>query len=72
MGIADINQVLKIEDMAKGNVMFCATGVTDGSFLDGVIFKSWGALTHSIVMRSESGTIRHIRAEHHLDRKPRY
>ena len=72
MGIADINQVLKIEDMAKGNVMFCATGVTDGSFLDGVIFKSWGAMTHSIVMRSESGTIRHIRAEHHLDRKPRY
>lgn len=72
MGISDINQVLKIEDMAKGNVMFCATGVTDGSFLDGVIFKSWGALTHSIVMRSESGTIRHIRAEHHLDRKPRY
>lgn len=72
MGDTDINQVLKIEDMAKGNVMFCATGVTDGNFLDGVIFKSQGAMTHSIVMRSESGTIRHIRAEHHLDRKPRY
>lgn len=72
MGIANINQVLKIEDMAKGNVMFCATGVTDGNFLDGVIFKPWGAMTHSIVMRSETGTVRHIRAEHHFDKKPRY
>lgn len=72
MGMGDIHRVLKMEDLAKGNVMFCATGVTDGNFLDGVIFKSWGALTHSIVMRSESGTIRQIRAEHHFDRKPRY
>ncbi|MCB9091573.1 MAG: class II fructose-bisphosphatase [Halobacteriovoraceae bacterium] len=72
MGISDPNKIYNIEDLAKGNVMFCATGVTDGSFLDGVRFKSWGATTHSIVMRSESGTIRHIRAEHHFDRKPRY
>ncbi len=72
MGISDINKVFSIEELANGNVMFCATGVTDGSFLDGVRFKSWGATTHSIVMRSESGTIRHIRAEHHFDRKPRY
>ena len=72
MGIDDINRVLKIEDLAKGNLMFCATGVTTGNFLDGVIFKPWGCLTHSIVMRSESGTIRQIRAEHHFDKKPRY
>lgn len=72
MGMKDTHQVLKIEDMAKGNVMFCATGVTHGNFLDGVIFKPWGALTHSIVMRSESGTIRDIRAEHHFAKKPRY
>ncbi len=72
MGIDDINKVFTIEELANGNVMFCATGVTDGSFLEGVRFKSWGATTHSIVMRSESGTIRHIRAEHHFDRKPRY
>jgi fructose-1,6-bisphosphatase II len=72
MGIDDINRVFKIDDLAKGNLMFCATGVTTGNFLDGVIFKPWGCLTHSIVMRSESGTIRQIRAEHHFDKKPRY
>lgn len=72
MGIDDINRIFKIDDLAKGNLMFCATGVTTGNFLDGVIFKSWGCYTHSIVMRSQSGTIRHIRAEHHFDKKPRY
>jgi fructose-1,6-bisphosphatase II len=72
MGVEDINKVMGIEDLAKGNVMFVATGVTDGSLLDGVKFKPWGAVTHSIVMRSESGTIRHIEAEHHFDKKPRY
>jgi fructose-1,6-bisphosphatase class II len=72
MGIEDINRIFKIDDLARGHVMFCATGVTDGNFLDGVVFKPWGALTHSLVMRSESGTIRHIRAEHHFDKKPRY
>lgn len=72
MGITDINKVFQINELAKGNLMFCATGVTTGNFLDGVIFKSWGCYTHSIVMRSESGTIRHIRAEHHFDKKPRY
>ena len=72
MGVADINKVLKIDDLASGNVMFVATGVTDGSLLEGVKFKSWGAQTQSIVMRSESGTIRHINADHHFDKKPRY
>ena len=72
MGVDDINRVFKIDDLAKGNLMFCATGVTQGNFLDGVIFKPWGCHTHSLVMRSESGTIRHIRAEHHFDKKPRY
>ncbi len=72
MGINDINKVWSIDELAQGNVMFCATGVTDGSFLEGVKFKSWGAVTHSVVMRSESGTIRHITAEHHFDTKPRY
>lgn len=72
MGIADMNKVFTIDELAKGNLMFCATGVTQGSFLDGVIFKPWGCTTHSLVMRSQSGTIRHIRAEHHFDKKPRY
>lgn len=72
MGVEDINQVNTIEDLASGNVMFAATGVTDGSLLEGVKFKPWGAITHSLVMRSESGTIRHIVAEHHFEKKPRY
>lgn len=72
MGVEDINKVLGMDDLASGDVMFCATGVTTGELLKGVQFKSWGALTHSIVMRSRSGTIRHITAEHHFDKKPRY
>jgi len=72
MGVDDITKVFHLDDLATGDVMFCATGVTTGSFLKGVEFKSWGAVTHSKVMRSASGTIRHITAEHHFDKKPRY
>ena len=72
MGIKDLNKVFELEDLASGHVMFCATGVTTGNFLKGVHFKPWGAITHSIVMRSQSGTIRRIEAEHHFDKKPRY
>lgn len=72
MGIADINKVYSMNELAKDDVMFVATGVTDGSLLKGVKFKPWGAETHSIIMRSRSGTIRHITAEHHFDRKPVY
>lgn len=72
MGITDLNKVFTIEELARGDVMFCATGVTSGNFLPGVKFKSWGAITHSVVMRSSSGTIRRIEAEHYFDKKPRY
>ncbi|EQC51408.1 class II fructose-bisphosphatase [Bacteriovorax sp. DB6_IX] len=72
MGVEDINKVFTIEELASGHVMFCATGVTTGNFLQGVQFKPWGAVTHSVVMRSQSGTIRKITAEHHFDTKPRY
>ena len=72
MGVEDMSRVMTIDDLASGNVMFVATGVTDGSLLDGVKFKSWGATTQSIVMRSQSGTIRHISAQHQFDKKPRY
>lgn len=72
MGIDNIKKVFSMDELASGDVMFVATGVTDGSLLKGVQFKSWGATTHSIVMRSKSGTIRHISAEHHFDRKPNY
>ncbi len=72
MGIEDINKVFTINELASGDVMFVATGVTDGSLLPGVQFKPWGAITHSLVMRSKSGTLRHIEAQHHFDRKPKY
>lgn len=72
MGISDFNKVYNIDELAGGHVMFCATGVTDGDFLKGVRFFHGGAETHSVVTRSQSGTIRFIRALHHFDRKPNY
>ena len=72
MGILDEQKVYGLEDLARGNVMFIATGVTHGSFLSGVRFTARGAHTHSIVMRSETGTVREIRAHHHFEKKPNY
>lgn len=68
MGIRDPNKIYQINELASGNVMFCATGVTQGTFLDGVRFFSHGATSHSIVMRSETGTIRYIKTEHHFNK----
>lgn len=64
MGIKDFDKIYTIEDLAKGEVMFCATGVTDGSWLKGVHFTGYGCTTHSIVMRSKTGTIREIHTKH--------
>jgi len=72
MGIEDENRVYGIKDLAKGNVMFIATGVTHGSYLSGVRYTAKGAHTHSVVMRSETGTVREIRAHHHFAKKPNY
>jgi fructose-1,6-bisphosphatase II len=73
MGVKDIHQVFKISDLAKGSdIMFAATGVTDGEFLKGVRFFGGGARTHSVVMRYRSGTVRFIEATHRFDRKPIY
>jgi fructose-1,6-bisphosphatase class II len=72
MGVSEIHKVFQLEEMAKGNVMFCATGVTQGNFLNGVRFMPGGAETHSIVMRSETGTVREIHATHRFDKKPNY
>ncbi|MBT6325435.1 MAG: class II fructose-bisphosphatase [Bdellovibrionales bacterium] len=70
MGVTDINKTWKINELASGEVMFCATGVTSGNFLKGVRFTKTGAITHSIVMRSKTGTVRSIRADHFFDQKP--
>ncbi|MFO1520130.1 MAG: class II fructose-bisphosphatase [bacterium] len=72
MGIADLNRVFHIEDLAGGEVMFAATGVTSGDFLKGVRFFAGGAETHSVVMRSKTKTIRFIEAVHHFESKPIY
>ena len=72
MGIKDHDKVYRVDELAQGNVMFAATGVTGGTFLRGVRFFGGGATTHSIVMRSKSGTVRFIEAEHSFDRKPNY
>jgi fructose-1,6-bisphosphatase II len=72
MGIADMSRVWKLEELAHGDVMFAATGVTDGAFLRGVHFFGGGAKTHSVVMRSKSGTVRVLETTHQFDRKPNY
>jgi fructose-1,6-bisphosphatase II len=73
MGITDVNRVYQLEELAGGqDVMFAATGVTNGDFLKGVRFFGGGATTHSVVMRSKSGTIRTIEATHHFEKKPVY
>ena len=69
-GVTDLNKIYKTSDLAKGdNVMFAATGVTDGSMLRGVRRFAGGAKTSSLVMRSKSGTMRYIEATHDLKRK---
>jgi fructose-1,6-bisphosphatase II len=72
MGITDLEKKWGLTELARGDVMFAATGVTSGDLMKGVRYFKGGAHTHSIVMRSKSGTIRHIDAEHHFDRKPNY
>lgn len=70
MGLAQPDKKFRIDELAKGHVMFCATGVTDGSMLRGVKYTKGSATTHSMVMRSETGTIRFIEAHHDFRRKP--
>jgi len=68
-GIDDLDKKYSMEDLAHGDVMFAATGVTSGTMLKGVRRFSGGAMTHSLVMRSRSGTVRYIEAVHNFDRK---
>ena len=70
MGITDPNRIYGLEDMAKGQVMFAATGVTTGPMLRGVRHFGSGAITHSIVMRSKSGTVRYVEGHHNFALKP--
>ncbi|MDW0116401.1 class II fructose-bisphosphatase [Sporosarcina thermotolerans] len=70
MGI-DVTKVLYMDDLVKGDdAIFAATGVTDGELLRGVQFKGGFSETHSLVMRSKSGTIRFVEGRHSLKKKP--
>jgi fructose-1,6-bisphosphatase II / sedoheptulose-1,7-bisphosphatase len=69
MGITDLDRVYHLHDLASGDVMFAASGVTEGTMLRGVRRFPGGVITHSIVMRSKTGTVRVIETEHYLQRK---
>ncbi|MCZ6625515.1 MAG: class II fructose-bisphosphatase [Deltaproteobacteria bacterium] len=72
MGIKDIAKKYSLEELAGGEVMFAATGVTDGDYLNGVHFSAHGATTESVVMRSKTHTIRIIDTTHFFEFKPKY
>ena len=72
MGVGDIKKKFKIDELAAGDVMFAATGVTDGDYLQGVHFFAGGATTQSVVMRSKTKTVRVINATHYFEHKPIY
>src|SRR3546814_4035790 len=66
-GITDFDRIYKLENLARGDCIFAATGVTSGSLLDGVKrLRSGKMTTHSVVMRASSGTVRWIRGEHRI------
>jgi fructose-1,6-bisphosphatase II / sedoheptulose-1,7-bisphosphatase len=71
-GIEDFNRKYGLHDLASGDVMFAATGVTDGAMLKGVRRFHEGGRTHSMVMRSKTGTVRMIEAHHNFSRKTWY
>ena len=73
MGIDDVNKVLTLDDLVStDDVYFVATGVTKGDILNGVRFTDKYAITHTVVMRGVTGTVRFIEAYHDYDRKPDY
>ena len=72
LGITDLNRKYGLLDLAHGDVMFAATGVTNGSMLKGVRRVHGGAFTHSVVMRSKTGTVRYVEAKHDFTRKQQF
>jgi|TARA_B110000438_G_C15699489_1_gene600390 fructose-1,6-bisphosphatase II / sedoheptulose-1,7-bisphosphatase len=66
MGIDDLEKIYSTNELARGDVMFSATGVTDGTLLKGVLIKDNVATTHSVVMRSKTRTLRYVNSIHDL------
>ena len=69
MGV-DLERTYTLEELAGGDVLFAATGITDGDFLTGVRFRRGGATTHSVVMRSRTMTVRIMEAQHRFEDVP--
>ena len=70
LGIEDLERKYTTQDMASGNVTFAATGVTYSAMLEGVRHVAGGAITHSMVLRSLTGTLRFIEGHHDFNRFP--
>jgi fructose-1,6-bisphosphatase II len=68
----EFRKIYGARDLVGGDVMFAATGVSRSDFLDGVMFKPGGAVTHSVVFRSRSGTSRFLKTEHSFEKAPDY
>ena len=68
-GVTDLDRIYKLEDLVKGDAIFAATGVTDGSLLEGVKRRKGCMTTESVVMRASSGTVRWVKGEHHKGAK---
>jgi fructose-1,6-bisphosphatase II / sedoheptulose-1,7-bisphosphatase len=68
-GVTDLDRIYHLDDLVKGDAIFAATGVTDGSLLEGVKRRKGGCMTtESVVMRASSGTVRWVKGEHHKER----
>ena len=72
INIYDFGKTYSTEELAGGNVTFAATGVTTGDYLKGVRFYGGGAMTNSVVLRSETRTLRLLETFHHFDEHPEY
>lgn len=71
-GFTDLKRKYTLEELVRGNVMFAATGVTTGDYLEGVRFFRGGAMTNSVVMRAQTRTVRYLQTTHHFQFKPEY
>jgi len=66
-GVTDLDRIYQLEDLVRGDAIFAATGVTDGSLLQGVKRRMGKMTTDSVVMRASSGTVRWVKGEHRRD-----
>jgi fructose-1,6-bisphosphatase class II len=72
VGVFEFGRKYTLEELVRGNVIVAATGVTPGDYLAGVRYVKGGAVTNSVVMRSQTRTVRFMEAYHRFDRKPQY